>query len=1119
MTVEPILPPEDLDRQAVDAIRGYVYQLYASTLAWIRLGPNEQLYIEVAEDYLVAAEGALRGVQVKDTAASGSVTLRSNGVVATLNSFWRLQAANPDARVQVTYLTTSAVGREQNSGFPDGVRGINHWRNCAREGTNPGALRAFLQALPLEPSMLDWLRTAGDDALREQLLRRIRWACDAPPLAELDQILREELVDLGAPLGLLPSDARKAESALLMRVLHLAATRGERRRLTRAQLLTVLEAATSISMPSAVLRNLITAVGTGANPSVVATDVAIDVRDVPALPLSVARQDLLVPLKSRLGQRGVLWLKGASGLGKTSLALELARTFTGRWSVIELRDRSGTTVADRLHLARAVAADPTFGGLILDDFPISASRAAELELRRILQVVEQADGAVVVTSYQAPPPTLAAALGADGLDVADAPHFNEQEVNALVSHAGGNPEIWGRTTYLFCGNGHPQLVGARVSGLRRRGWPRAELLDGVTPMSQASDVEAEREAIRARLVAELPERARTLLYRLSLLIGGFDRPLAMAVAAAAPTIGLPGESLDTLIGPWVERRTENQLRVSPLVSDAGFKVFAPNDIRAVHRAISANLAARNPFPAEQLGQLLTSALLIRDGRGLAIVAVAVLQESEAHERALAQELALLPYLPLDGPIFPEDRWVSALLRLAQLKVTLNAEPAVVPDTIYKRLLIEIDGLHDAEGLRVSAVFALLRPPQTPLQPSGWFALIRSLESHTRRLGAEELGELRTQAGISGDWTIAEFLFLWRATHLSSVAELEALFDVLDGAGPAIRTRYLGVLQDPYVGRQAMVQVAWVAEAERSGFDGRALAARYADLQTRAEVWGDETIAVECAAGRAVLISEYAGDHAQALAGLDEADRKWPQSPRLVRERAKILSRLGQHSDALVKMTTIIDSIPAIDPIGRVHALREMAISAATIGDPLRSIELFEAACAAAKPTAMMAYMAVALEADKAVAQFGAGYRAAALATYRSAVTGTDRLDPTTRRGAFIHFALAAVGAWMAVQLSMGADATPAIDFGACSRNPPDEMPPNPPPPVQAMWYRMAQIERKLGLDIGIAAETAERTRGAYIDAFERSRIVDDMRRCIREGGIGKASLMNNIINFRPCSLS
>jgi hypothetical protein len=169
---------------------------------------------------------------------------------------------------------------------------------------------------------------------------------------------------------------------------------------------------------------------------------------------------------------------------------------------------------------------------------------------------------------------------------------------------------------------------------------------------------------------------------------------------------------------------------------------------------------------------------------------------------------------------------------------------------------------------------------------------------------------------------------------------------------------------------------------------------------------------------------------------------------------------------------------------------------------LRSIELFETASAAAQTTAMMADMAVGLDADKAVVQFGAGYRPAALATYRTAVTSTDRLDPTTRRGGFVHFALAGVGAWMVAQLLTGADTTRAIEFGACSRNPPDEMPPHPPPPVQAMWYLMAQIERKLGLDTGIAAEAAERTRGAYIDSFERSRILDDMRRCIREGVVG-----------------
>lgn len=41
-------PTGDPSREAIAALRGYAYQLYASALAWLRLTEGETLYLEVA---------------------------------------------------------------------------------------------------------------------------------------------------------------------------------------------------------------------------------------------------------------------------------------------------------------------------------------------------------------------------------------------------------------------------------------------------------------------------------------------------------------------------------------------------------------------------------------------------------------------------------------------------------------------------------------------------------------------------------------------------------------------------------------------------------------------------------------------------------------------------------------------------------------------------------------------------------------------------------------------------------------------------------------------------------------------------------------------------------------
>ena len=141
------LSKEELGRQAIDALRGYTYQLYQSLLTWLRLKDDELLLLEVAEDYAVLAEGSINATQVKAT--SGTVTLRTTSAVEAIKSFWTLQGNNQDKAVHVTYLTTSGIGREKQMAFPEGKPGLEYWRTAARDGSDVEPMRAALSTLEL----------------------------------------------------------------------------------------------------------------------------------------------------------------------------------------------------------------------------------------------------------------------------------------------------------------------------------------------------------------------------------------------------------------------------------------------------------------------------------------------------------------------------------------------------------------------------------------------------------------------------------------------------------------------------------------------------------------------------------------------------------------------------------------------------------------------------------------------------------------------------------------------------------------------------------------------------------------------------------------------------------
>ncbi|MDE0157454.1 MAG: dsDNA nuclease domain-containing protein [Gammaproteobacteria bacterium] len=177
------MPPEktprgDPSREAIASLRGYVYQIYQSALAWTELKDDELLYLEVAEDFAVVAEGALKAVQVKNTA--GRVTINSEDIIATIESFVELQEKNPSLKVTLRYLTTSAITKEKNRDHRIGdAPTLDAWRNLAKAGELSG-LRQVLDKSKLSKKSKDFVKSLDDKGLRERFLKRIHFDCGAP---------------------------------------------------------------------------------------------------------------------------------------------------------------------------------------------------------------------------------------------------------------------------------------------------------------------------------------------------------------------------------------------------------------------------------------------------------------------------------------------------------------------------------------------------------------------------------------------------------------------------------------------------------------------------------------------------------------------------------------------------------------------------------------------------------------------------------------------------------------------------------------------------------------------------------------------------------------------------
>ncbi|WP_301592246.1 PIN domain-containing protein [Sabulicella glaciei] len=213
---------------------------------------DEDLLLEVAEDFAVAARSALNARQVKDT--PGRVTLLSQDVREAMASLVELSGANPGRCVRLAYLTTAEIGMEKRLAHrPEGRRGLDVWAEVAAGRAKPKPLRQVLEALDLPPSVRAYCAARDDEAFRRDFVARIDWLCGQPDWAILEGRLRD-LVAIRAhdELKVPHDEGRRLSDAVFMEVLRTSVARErEHRVLRRSRLTELLESSSRLSVPRA----------------------------------------------------------------------------------------------------------------------------------------------------------------------------------------------------------------------------------------------------------------------------------------------------------------------------------------------------------------------------------------------------------------------------------------------------------------------------------------------------------------------------------------------------------------------------------------------------------------------------------------------------------------------------------------------------------------------------------------------------------------------------------------------------------------------------------------------------------------------------------------------------
>lgn len=1012
------LPPNPR-RQAAHVIGAFRFQLLETAIAWLNLSETDRLLIEIFEDFDVeAASGSTELTQLKHSTSDRTLTLSSKDARDALENFWATSRDGDVPDVSLVIHTNMAIGAENVADLPGGATGIAYW-HAVNEGADAGPLKDLLLKTLPGGKLKTWLENEPDEnALRSKLIGRVSWKTSQPSGAAQNALLAEliagRLAALELPVGLAPS----AAAAIIDRVFAVGSeTAPELRRLTAADLHSFLHGVARSGQP-------------GHETGWARASWTALVQEINLPNFLAGRTALVKELSAILNETHALWLHGASGTGKSTLALQIARASERNW--LEIDFRGLTSPSDMLLRLDRAYTDIILGddvrGVILDDMDSDSVVKHASRLGRFINWMRQRGGHVVVTSTRMLSPSSFQAAQFNANAEKNAPYLSIEEVVELVAQTSApsdQAEAWGLFIHIVTSGGHPQLTAAKVISLNHRGWPKDALIEDFSG-TPSEAIELTRAEARRRLLEDATEHGRALLKRLGCVMFKFDRATAIAIGTLAPSMKEPSASLDLLTGPWIEKvpTAPGYFRLSPLL--AGLQEdLAPEAIQNIQTGYLVSTLNRGAIPYEALDSVFWTAFISKQGWFIAKFFEKSLSFDEDTHKAIAAKLGGLVYLRTDQMLLPEDPGTSHLLRIMQIDVAvLNGERAhfqsIALATMREAMAVEHEELKNA--LAIMALLKILLAQGTRLNWGLRLSYIAYFEALARtdpdliqRSQSPAVQLMQAEFGETAD--VSGFMLQIGASANENPAELKALFLALDRLEPDLRTRRLSQLKTFFKGYSLHIQSAWASAWSAGKLDVASSIGDYETITVMAEKWGDTDLVAECIVAQSVLWDEFQYDRPMALEIVDAGLEALPDHPELLRQKAKVLGHDHQYDEARAILESIRAHTDQGSDIERMYALKEQAVASANLGDVGAARTAFMEAASAAEAVqsevASVRAHGVALRAEAAMCLWRSGNVEPALRELAPLINMLDDIDPESDDAArILHLKLRWLVGWL-----------------------------------------------------------------------------------------------------------
>jgi len=937
-------------------MRGYSYQILRSIETWVDLKDGAVLVLEGAEDLdSIDDAGAATVEQIKDTSGSGNITLRSQSVLEAIGNFWNHLDRNSGTAIQFRFLTTSGIGREKNRPFGFDTPGLEAWKRIqaaplAEQSVQmAAAIQGFLEVQDVLPEAFRlWLGSATSEDFITRIILPMEWVAAWPTWRDLYDTVFAKLVELGETRNVGSADAATALDALHTEAWRVATTKSSRL-LRRGDLLRIFDQAGTTAIPNSQILAILGAL-TGAPANATAVAVAPEPLSAPPGPgpRRHPRPVLEANIREALSAGSVL-IHGGTGVGKTALAV--AVTGAPRpcaW--VDLRDVPAAAAVARID-ALAIRLSELAGtyDVVLDDLPAGGdARALEAPLGRLRSVQDRLGGTLLVTVADRLPPRLAAQLCLGQSRMFAAPAFQVEDIHAYLIANGCPPDRtdpWSKIIHAST-SGHPQLVDARVAALTEDGFPEPDITELVAARPEIMDVRSE----ARRLVAARPGDDRELLARASLLLGRASRRRLMAVAQIRPPIAEPGDVIDRLTGPWLERMDNDDLRSSPLLQSLGNDTRGQDWVISMHRGIASSYLKERSLFASDIFELATHAMLGGSAAPLIPVLPGLLQASAAVWAQIAETASMLTCMGLEGSALPfRDPIDTAAFRVLQVRIAIEVGDQARVSKITEQALQEFDAADPSRfpgpGLfEVVFLWQLLQAPgNTPLEERLRLS-VRFVKIGARL--AQTFREATPPEGIDladMQWPdLSAFVPMALVPVVSDVEIFAKLLDLVEELDHGDRVTALGGYAADSEATALALDRIWLGEASRSE-------PRWSDLERelrRAMTMADELAIPPLVAAAAPLLIRVIDENLKnpdaALETADKMIADLERPARVLAAKARVLWRLGRSSEALPLYEEALPEFP-LSLSWMTDVLRDAAMAAGKAQDwPLAARRLTEA---------------------------------------------------------------------------------------------------------------------------------------------------------------------------------